>query len=197
MKNVIKIALVVAGLSLSGSVVHAQKLGYINSAELLQAMPEMKAADATLGAYEKTLQTTLESMSTEREKKIAAYTDLAKTRSEANKDAIDKQLQTMGNEIQDLEKRISDQDQKSQQDYKTKQDEIFNPILKKATDAVNAVAKEKGYAAVFDISQPSIVYYDGLENLLDAVKAKLGITASSTPAATKAPATGAKSPAIR
>jgi outer membrane protein len=186
MKNVIKIALVVVGLSLSGSVVNAQqKFGHINSAELLQAMPEMKSADAALNTYQQTLQKSLEAMDAERQKKITAFQDKQKTLSEANKEAVGKELQTMATEIQDLEKRLSDQDQKAQQDYKTKSDELFNPILKKATDAVNAVAKEKGYAYVFDISQPTVIYFGGGDDILELVKAKLGITA----AAKTAPAT--------
>jgi outer membrane protein len=190
MKNLIKVALIVAGLSLSGSIVNAQqKFAHINSQALLESMPEMKAADATLGTYQKTLQTQLESMAAEREKKYTLANEKAKNRSEANKDAVDKELQTLGTELDDLTKRINDADQKAQQDYKTKSDELFSPIITKATNAVNAVAKEKGYAYVFDVSQPSVIYFGGGDDILAAVQAKLGITASVSPApAVKTPA---------
>lgn len=47
--------------------------------------------------------------------------------------------------------------------------------MKKAEDAVKAVAKEKGYAYVLDITQPGVVYFDGGINILGDVKAKLGL----------------------
>jgi len=202
MKNLIKVALVVAGLSLSGSAVNAQqKFAHINSADLLQSMPEIKVADAALETYQKGLQGLLEKMSAEHDKNVAAYQDKQKTLTDANKDIVTKELQIMGSEIQDLEKRMNDQDQKAQQDYKTKSDELYNPILKKATDAVNAVAKEKGFAYVFDISQPTVIYFGGGDDILEAVRAKLGITASSVAPkaapATKAPAPAAKPPAAK
>jgi outer membrane protein len=168
MKNLIKVALLVAGISLSGDAVQAQqKLAVINSNDLLQSMPEMKTADATLAEFQKKLQTQLEGMAAEREKKITAFTDKQKTLSEANKEAVNQELQN---------------------DYKIKSEEVFNPILKKATDAVNAVAKENGYTAVWDTSQPGIIYFEGLDNILEKVKTKLGITASAAPRATTTPA---------
>ena len=99
MKNLVKAAVVVIGL-LAGSTVNAQqKFAHINSAELLQSMPEMKTADASFQTYAKAKQTALEQMDAERQKKIAVYQDKAKTLSEANKDAIGKELTVLQNEI--------------------------------------------------------------------------------------------------
>ena len=60
-----------------------------------------------------------------------------------------------------------------------KRTELYQPVFKKAEDAVKVVAKEKGYSYVFDISQPGVVYFDGGDDLIVSVKAKLGITAAA------------------
>lgn len=187
MKNLVKAAVVAIGL-LAGSTVNAQqRFAHINSAELLQSMPEMKTADASFQTYAKAKQTALEQMDAERQKKIVVYQDKAKTLSEANKDAIGKELTVLQNEIGEMEKRITSSQEKAQEEVQTKRSEIYQPVFKKAEDAVKAVAKEKGYAYVFDISQPGVVYFDGGDDLISSVRAKLGISASAS-AAPSAPA---------
>lgn len=182
MKNLFKIAVIGAGLFFAGNTASAQqKFAHINTGDLLQSMPEMKTADATFQTYAKAKQTALELMDAERVKKITVYQEKAKTLSEANKEVLEKELITLGKDIQDMEKRITDTQEKSQEELTTKRTELYQPVFKKAEDAVKAVAKEKGYAYVFDVSQPGVVYFDGGEDLLNVVKTKLGIsTAAST-----------------
>ncbi|WP_423147270.1 OmpH family outer membrane protein [Rubrolithibacter danxiaensis] len=187
MKNLVKVAVVAAGLFLAGNTVNAQqKLAHINSAELLQAMPEMKSADANFQTFQKQKQTQLEQMDAERQKKIAAFNDKYKTLSEANKEVLGKELQTLQTEIQDMEKRIDETQQKAQEELQAKRTTLYQPVFTKAETAVKAVAKEKGYAYVFDVSQPGVVYFEGGDDLLAAVKAKLGIPATNTTSAAPA-----------
>ena len=186
MKNLVKVAIVAVGLFITAGTASAQqKLGHINSAELLQAMPEMKSADANFQTFQKQKQTQLEQMEAERQKKITVFQDKYKTLSEANKETLGKELQTLQTEIQGMEKRIGDTEQKAQQELATKRNELYQPVFTKAETAVKAVAKEKGYAYVFDISQPGVVFFDGGDDILAAVKAKLGI--SGAPATSAAP----------
>ncbi len=180
MKNLLKIGVVAAGLFMAANVANAQqKFGHINSADLLQSMPEMKTADASFQTYAKQKQTALELMDAERTKKITLYNDKTKMISEANKETLGKEIEALVKEIQDMEKRITETQEKSQEELTTKRTEIYQPVFKKAEDAVKTVAKEKGFAYVFDISQPGVVYFDGGEDLLAAVKTKLGITTAS------------------
>ncbi len=181
MKNLFKIGVVAAFMVFAGNTASAQqKFGHINSADLLQSMPEMKTADASFQTFAKAKQTALELMDAERVKKITIYTDKAKTISEANKEVVEKELMTLGKDIQDMEKRITETQEKSQEELTTKRTELYQPVFKKAEDAVKAVAKEKGFAYVFDVSQPGVVYFDGGEDLLAAVKTKLGISAAAS-----------------
>lgn len=180
MKNLLRIGLVAAGLFFAGNVVNAQqKFGHINSADLLQSMPEMKTADASFQTYAKAKQTSLELMGAERQKLVTTYEEKYKTLSEANKAALEKELTTLVTSIQDMEKRITDSQEKAQEELTAKRTELYQPVFKKAEDAVKVVAKEKGFAYVFDVSQPGVVYFDGGEDLLVAVKTKLGITTAS------------------
>lgn len=180
MKNLLRIGVIAVGLFLAADSANAQqKFGHINSADLLQAMPEMKTADASFQTFAKAKQTSLELMGAERQKLVTSYEEKYKTLSEANRAVLEKELTTLGASIQDLEKRITDAQEKAQEELTTKRTELYQPVFKKAEDAVKAVAKEKGFAYVFDVSQPGVVYFDGGEDLIAVVKAKLGITAAA------------------
>jgi outer membrane protein len=169
MKNLLKITLLSAALVLSINAVNAQqKIAHINSAELIKAMPEIAIADKQLEVYKATLDTDGKTMYTEYQSKVADFQAKEKTMSEALKEAKVK-------EIQDLEKRIQEFQQKASQDFEKKRGELYDPILKKAEEAVKAVAKEKGLAYVIDVSQQAVIYHDGGVNILADVKTKLGI----------------------
>lgn len=186
MKTLVKVAVIAVGLFLTGSTVNAQqKFAHINSAALLEVMPDVKQADAKFQTFQKQRQSEIELMQTEYQKKLTIAQEKEKTLSEANKVTVGKELEVLGKELQDLGKRINDTGEKAKKDLAAKQDELYQPIFKKAGDAVNAVAKEKGYAYVFDVSQPGVVYFDGGDDILALVKAKLGIAATATPATAK------------
>jgi outer membrane protein len=186
MKTLIKVGVVAVGLFFTGTVVKAQqKFAHINSADLLQVMPDVKQADAKFQTFQKQKQSEIELMQNEYQKKLTVAQEKEKTLSEANKLVVGKELETMGKELQDLGKRINDTGEKAKQELAAKQDELYQPIFKKAGDAISAVAKEKGYAYVFDVSQPGVVFFDGGENIMDLVKAKLGIAATAAPATAK------------
>ncbi|WP_207427161.1 OmpH family outer membrane protein [Pedobacter sp. SYSU D00535] len=185
MRKLVKVAVVAVGLFFAGNAVQAQqKFAHINSGDLLQAMPEMKAADASFKTFQDQKENQLKQMDAERQKKITSYQEKARTLSEANKEQIGKEMEALAKEIQDMEKRIGETQQKAQQELQAKQAELYQPVYKKAEEAVKAVSKEKGYAYVFDVSQPGVVYFDGGDDILTAVKAKLGI-AGGAPTAKK------------
>ena len=176
MKNLLRIGVVALGMFLVVDTASAQqKFGHINSADLLQSMPEMKTADATFQTFAKAKQTSLELMGAERQKLVTSYEEKYKTLSEANRVTLEKELTTLGASIQDLERRITEEQEKAQEELTTKRTDIYQPVFKKAEDAVKAVAKENGFTYVFDVSQPGVVYFDGGEDILNIVKTKLGI----------------------
>jgi len=180
MKKLVKVAVVAVGLFFTVGAVRAQqKFGHIDSGDLLQSMPEMKSADATFKTFQEQKEGALKQMDAERQKKIVTYQEKTRMLSEANKETLGKEIEVLVKEIQDMEKRIAETQQKAQQELQAKQSELYQPIYKKAEDAVKAVSKEKGYSYVFDVSQPGVVYFDGGDDLLIPVRAKLGIPATT------------------
>jgi len=192
MKKLMNAFFVAAGLICAANIANAQqKIAHLNSADIIQAMPEVKTAQETLETFRKTKTADIDKMINEYQTKYKAAQDKEKTLSEANKEAVTKELQTMGSDLQDLQKRIEDARTKAQQEMEQKNAELFNPIQVKADGAIKAVSKEKGYAYVFDTANPALVYFDGGEDITPLVKAKLGISATA-PAATAAPKTAPK-----
>lgn len=190
MRKLINVFFVAAGLLLVTNVANAQqKFGHLNTDEIYATMPEAKTATAALETFAKKLQADLEKMGQEYTTKLKAAEDKQKTISEANKEVVGKELQTAALEIQDLQKRIQDAQAKGNEAVEAKRNELFPPVGLKLTTAVNAVAKEKGLAYVFDISASqgfnNLLYFDGGEDITAAVKTKLGIAATAATAPKK------------
>lgn len=182
MRKSINVFFIAAGLLFTANVANAQqKLAHLNSALIIEAMPEVKEARTKLEALSKAKQADLEKMMTEYQTKLSAAEAKQKTLSEANKETVGKELQTMGAELQDLQKRIEDARAKAQQEMEAKNAELFNPIQVKADAAIKAVSKEKGFSYVFDTANQALVYWDGGDDITAAVKAKLGIAATAAP----------------
>jgi outer membrane protein len=62
-----------------------------------------------------------------------------------------------------------------------KQGQLYQPIYRKISDAINAVAKEKGYTYIF--TAEALIVAPPTDDILPLVAAKLGI---KLPPATKA-----------
>lgn len=144
------------------------KIGHINSQELLSLMPEVKKADADLKTYAKSFEDQLETMSKEYQKKMGDYQAQEKTMTDAVKEVKQK-------EITDLGARIESTQKSAEEKVVSKKQELFKPILDKAEKAIKDVAKEKAIDYVFDVSTGSVLVTRDADNMLPAVKTKLGI----------------------
>ncbi|HTN18682.1 MAG TPA: OmpH family outer membrane protein [Chitinophagaceae bacterium] len=165
-----KIILLVACSVALFTTVNAQtlKIGHINSQELLTLMPEVKKADADLKTYAKSFEDQLETMSKEYQKKMGDYQAQEKTMTDAVKEVKQK-------EITDLGARIESTQKSAEEKVVAKKQELFKPILDKAEKAIKDVAKEKAIDYVFDVSTGSVLVTRDADNMMAAVKAKLGI----------------------
>jgi len=192
MRKLINVFFVAGGLLLTANLANAQqKIAHLNSEEIFAVMTEAKTAQTTLETLGKQRQGEIEKMTTEYQGKYQSAVAKQKTLSEANRETVTKELDVLSGELQDMEKRIQDSKVKAQQELATKQSELFLPINQKFETAVKAVAKEKGLAYVFDIAAQqganNLLFSEGGDDITGAVKTKLGISATATPAA-KAPA---------
>ncbi|MDE5709408.1 MAG: OmpH family outer membrane protein [Alistipes sp.] len=173
MKKAIKLTLAVA-LTLSASSLFAQKFGRINSQEILLSMPETKEMETNMQAFYKDLQDNLETITVEFNQK---YLDFQKN-FDSYSDAV---RQLKQKELQELQSRREEFEQIAQQEYQKKQQELLTPIIDKAKNAIDKIAKENGYLAVFETGSLAAYDAEALTDLAPQVRKELGIT--ETPAA--------------
>jgi outer membrane protein len=166
-----KIMIILACSILTSGIVVAQsspKIGWINSADLLQSMPEKSKADSDIAKYAKSFQEQIDIMMKEYQTKGQQFQANEKTMTDAMKEVRMK-------EIQDLQNRIESTQQSAQEKLQAKKQDVYAPVLDKADKAIQAVAKEKSYDYIFDKSAGALLYGKEADNILPAVKAKLGI----------------------
>jgi len=164
-KILLTICLVVAGLFAAEA---QNKLGYINSNELLSIMPESTEMQTELQSYAKGLESSLAAMQAEGEKKLADYQQNEATMSDLVK-------QDKVRELESIQQRILEFQQNAQESLAAKEQELITPILDKARKAIEDVAKEGNFTYIFDASTGNILYAAESENVLPLVKAKLGL----------------------
>lgn len=183
MKKILFTLAVVAMTAISfnaNAQIKAYKFGYVNSLEILDAIPEKKTADADLEKYGTDLYASLEKMYGEYQKKIKDFQDGVQ-----NKTISEVDQEFRAKEIQDLEKRIQDFQDQADDKVAKKRQVLYQPLFDKINKAIADLAKEVGYTYIFDSSAGSILHADETENLIIPLKKKLGL--STAPAATPAP----------
>lgn len=172
MKKTVQIALtIVFGLFLTLNV-SAQKFGYLNSAALLAEMPKVKEAEANLETLQKQLQAKGQKMLQDFQGK---YTEVERKYSQG--EISPKDLEGEKQILQAEEAKIAQFEQEMQKQMLDKREALLQPILDQVNDAIEQVAKEKGYAYIFDAS-PGVgvlLYADESTNIMSLVKAKLNM----------------------
>ena len=169
MKKLFKVALVAGCMLFAGNFARAQsKIGYINFQALMTSMPEAKTIKSQLDIYSKqftdeltTMNNTFQTEAKNYQAQNATMTDAARTAKQA--------------ELGDMQKRIQDYNNTAQQKYEEKSNELIKPLSDKCRAAVSEVAKEKGYGYVLDSSQTQLLVSPEGDDLMAAVKVKLGL----------------------
>jgi outer membrane protein len=165
MKN-FKTLLLIAIITLGFNTAQAQtKVAHINTDLLLSLMPETKVLNADLEKLSKTYETELKAENDKLTAKLKKY--------EAEVDSqTDEVNQQRGAEVQQDQQNLYQASQVAREEISKKRDEKLKPILDKAKQAIETVAKEQGFVYVLDAS--SLIVANGTD-LLPAVKTKLGI----------------------
>lgn len=169
MKKVFKLFLV-AALTLCTTSIFAQKLGRINSQEVIVAMPETAQMQVDMETFRKDLADQLETMNVELNNMFADYQKNGATMTASVKSLKEK-------EMQDLQTRAQQFEQNAMQEMQNKQNELLQPIVKKAQEAIAKVAKAGAYTAIFDMTSQSLAYVDeaSVTDITAEVKTSLGI----------------------
>jgi outer membrane protein len=148
-----------------------QKIGYINTDELIGVMPEAEKADSELKEYQASLAQQQQDMMKELNEKDSLFVRDSLKLTPSMKDI-------KRGELIALYQRVQGWNQQAQDMYQAEAQKKIAPIRTKALEAIQAVAKENGYTYVIDFN--SLLVYPAGDNLLGLVKKKLGI--KDTPA---------------
>lgn len=157
--------MVVACFVMAGNVAMAQtKLAYISVDQVVGLMPATAKLDSLLGQYRTdSIQPEYARLITQYQWKDSVYRDSLKT-PKAVRDEVAKELPGYIYQIQNW-------NQIEQQALEAKQNELLAPIYKEVYDAIQAVAKEKGYTYVF--SREALIIMPDADNLFTAVTQRL------------------------
>ncbi len=148
----------------------AQKFGYCDSSKLLSSIPEVKAADSDLQAFQAQLTKRGQEM-------VKALQDKATELDRKDKQGTisPKDLETQSAKLKEEEATIAKYEQEVYDKLAQKREELFKPILDRVNQAMADVAKENQFAFVFDQNTQVLLYADDSLDVTKLVKAKLGI----------------------
>ena len=168
MKTIKRITLTL-GILCIALAVNAQKFGHITSEQLLQAMPEYDSAQMQVQDLRSQYDLEIERIQVEINKKIEEFNQSESTLSDLIREA-------KASEIQEMQVRLQNFAQTAQQDLQQQSMVMIQPVMDKARDAIDEVAKEQGLLYVFDLSQGNPIYSsEESVDMLPLVMAKLGL----------------------
>ena len=151
-----------------GTQVSAQtKVAHIDVQALMTSMPEMKTAQDQMKKIQETYDKDYKNMVAEYQTKLQKYEQEVPTAGDALNDTRSKEMQDMGNRIQQFQ-------QTAQKELGQKEMDLVKPIMEKAQKAIQKVAKAKGVNYVLDATTGSgVLFAEGIDLLAD-VKKELG-----------------------
>ncbi len=146
------------------------KIAFINSATVMEQLPEAQDAQKQIDALAQQWQNDLNQMASDMQKKVEDYDKRKLIMSDKRRSEIEK-------ELQELDKKIVDfRNQKfgTTGDMFTKQNEFMKPIQEKIFKAVKDVADEESYDYVVDRSNSTLLLFaNAKHDLTQKVSSKL------------------------
>ena len=144
------------------------KIGYINTDELMSIMPEAAKVNTELNDYQASLQQLGQTLTIDADKKRDQYFLDSLKLSPSMKEIRRNELVTLYTRLQNFDQEAQEKSQKYAQDK-------IAPVRARAMEAIKTVAREKGYTYVIDEATSALLVMPPGDNLLPAVKTKLGI----------------------
>lgn len=142
------------------------KIGYVSTQELISIMPETAKADSNLQQYRNALVQNFQDKQQALENAIEKFNTDSVKMTNAVKDVKRGDLQKMLTDLQGEEQRI-------QQQLQQRQQELINPIHKKAFDAIQAIAKDNKYTHIFE--RDALLVAPPADDVLPLVAKKLNV----------------------
>ncbi|MGX1023302.1 OmpH family outer membrane protein [Flavobacterium sp. CS20] len=153
-------------LGLVGNVNAQSKIAHINTQDFIESMPAYQDAMKQIKQVEETYSAEIDELLKEAQKKNERYKAEAPTKT-------DEQNQARMQELQEMQNSIREYNQTATREVQKKREELMRPVLEKARNIIQKVARDKGFDYVLDSSIGSgVLLADGYD-LLDDAKAEL------------------------
>ena len=172
MKKVFLLLVAIISLSVAAS---AQKFGHITTDDIIQAMPETKAAQTALETEGKKLEEQLQAMGVEYQNKVQAYQENVQLADAAPEKWSLALRADKEQEIMQLQERIQRFQENAQQSIQQKRNDLFKPIMDKLDAAIKKVATNGGYVYVMDKANVLFINETISVDLTNEVKKELGM----------------------
>lgn len=171
MKKIVLLA--IAALFTWSASAQTLKFARVNFTELLQLTPEADSARSILKAQTNDASQAYQDMMTELQSKTDQYRQKAATWTQAIRESKEK-------ELADMQARVQDFTDRAQKEIAESQEKLFQPISAKVNEVVTKLAKEGGYAMVFDYSQAIYADDSKVTDLTPAARKALNIPEGKT-----------------
>lgn len=152
------------------SAAFSQKIGHMNSGNLLAQMPEVARADSVLKLYQNDLLLKRDTIMKAFESEYKAYLGakqagtLSAVQDQKRQEALQKQQQAIQLYGQDSEQKVG-----------ILRKQLLQPILGRLDDAIQLIGKEGGYQIIFDSSNGTALFATESDDVTPEVKKKLGL----------------------
>ncbi len=164
----IMVAIGVCFLLVVSTNIYAQKVGHINSIELLNGLDEFKSAQKSLETYASQLKKDLD---TKEKSLLEDYNKVMEQSQKGNLTRVEEE--SKAKEFQDRQAALESANMKAQQDLVKRENELIEPIRTRVMNTIESVAKENGYTYVLDISGGGVLFAEDANDITSQVKSKL------------------------
>ena len=171
MKKIVLITFLLFSLFSTGSLVAqtVQQIAFVNSNDLLEAIPEKVAASTTINDLNRKYKEELKVMQNDYNKK---YSDFISYQTSMADNVRLRRMQ----ELYELERQINNFIKVAQDDIEAQERVQIAPLRKKVKDAIYQVGIEQGFICIYDLANPAIAFVTpDATDATDLVKHKLGV----------------------
>lgn len=165
-----KLVLFLGLFFVSSLTINAQKIGYINSQEILTILPEVKQANSDIEVMKSMFQKKGEEMVKDLQMKYQTL-----QQKQASGELAPVEIEKQAAALKQEEAKLGEFEQSSQQKIREKSEELLKPIQDKVNNAIKDVASENGFLYIFDSGMGLVLYADPSSDATKLVKTKLGI----------------------
>ncbi|MDR2584673.1 MAG: OmpH family outer membrane protein [Prevotellaceae bacterium] len=167
-----KVVILLTIIAIGAVSAQAQKFAYVDSEYILEKMPEYVTAQKQIDQISTQYQSTIEAEVKKVDQLFQTYQSQKGRLTDIQRQQREEEIINKEQAVKDLQKSYFGQDGTVTKRTET----LIKPIKDKVQRAIDALAKEGGYAVIFDVAAaPGFIYTNPTYDLSNRVLEKLGI----------------------